>query len=645
MDTIDLAQFEQLKASGDLPSPKGAALAIIRLTQRDDTSMADLAHAVKSDPAFVGRLIKAANSARVGVGRPIASIQDALMVLGIPAVRSMALGFSLLSNFSSGNCRNFDYGRFWSRSLAFAVAIQELVKHTHAAPPEEAFSVGLLAHIGELALATIFPDDYAQVLAQHRAAPDKKLLDLEQAAFVMSHDGLSAAMMMDWGLPKVFAEPVFHQERPETASFAEGSRQNAMLWSLVLAGHIADICLAPDDQRRAMLPQLLLLGSRVSINADTLNALCDDVARQWREWGDMLNVRTSEVPPFADLSKPAPVPPLAGESQSAVPEASRMRVLVVDDDASMRALLRAMLQGAGHEVFEAVDGRQAFEMALDIQPQIMIVDWLMPSMDGIELTRAMRQTKAGRGIYILILTGLEEDDKLVEAFEAGVDDFMSKPLKPRLLAARLRAGQRVIMLQREIEHDREEIRHFAAELAVTNRRLQEVALTDALTGCPNRRYAMERLEQEWAACSRNKRPLSCMVIDVDAFKRINDDHGHDSGDIALKQIAAALKSGLRAQDVIARMGGDEFLVFCPDTDLASAAVCAERMRKAVESLPIPGGQGGVRSVSIGLAVREAGMENADALIKSADQGLYLAKQRGRNRVASVQRAERGASTA
>lgn len=642
MELIDLAQFEQLKATGDLPSPKGAALAIIRLTQRDDTSLADLAHAVKSDPAFVGRLIRAANTVHAGGRRPIASIQDALIVVGVPAVRSMALGFSLLSNFASGSCRNFDYPRFWSRSLALAVALQALVKHTHAAPPDEAFSVGLVAHIGELALATMFPDDYSRVLAQCQEA-GTGLLDLEQAAFVMTHDALSAAMMLDWGLPRVFVEPVFHHEKPEAASFQEGSRQHAMLWSLVLAGHIADICLAADRERRAMMPQLLRLGSSLAISGETLNSLCDDVAREWQEWGDMLNVQTSAVPPFEDLAKPAPKPEpsLDGIDRTS---AEGVRVLVVDDDAGMRAILKAMLSGAGHEVFEATDGRQAFEMALEIQPQIMIVDWLMPTMDGIELTRSMRQTKIGRGVYILILTGLEEDDKLVEAFEAGVDDFMSKPLKPRLLAARLRAGQRVIMLQREVERDREEIRHFAAELAVTNRRLQEVALTDALTGCPNRRYAIERLEQEWAACTRSKRPLSCMVIDVDCFKKINDGYGHDGGDAALKQIAAALKTGLRAQDVIARMGGDEFLVICPDTDLRSAATCAERMRKAVEALPVTSGDERLRgSVSIGLAVRDGSMANADALIKHADRSLYLAKQRGRNCVAMVQREKRPAS--
>lgn len=628
MNDIDLAKFDQLKAAGDLPSPKGAALAIIRLTQRDDVSMAGLARVVKSDPAFVARLIKAANAVRGGTGRPIASIQDSLIVLGIPAVRSMALGFSLLSNFSSGSCRNFDYQRFWSHSLVFAVALQALVKVTHAAPADEAFSVGLLAHIGELALATIFPEDYARLLAQLQESGGD-LLELEQRTFVMTHNALTAAMMLDWGLPRVFAEPVFHHEKPEGAEFAQGDRHNAMLWSLVMADRIADICLAADDQRRALMQQLLELGDRLAIDAETLVAMCDGVAREWREWGDLLNVKTAEVPAFEELSKPA---------ATAAAEGAGIRVLVVEDDPGMRTLLKAMLLGVGHEVFEAVDGQQGFEMALEIQPQIMIVDWLMPAMNGVELTRALRQTRTGRGVYILLLTGVEEDDKLVEAFEAGVDDFMLKPLKPRLLAARLRAGQRVVNLQQEVERDREEIRHFAAELAVTNRRLQEAALTDALTGFPNRRYVVERIEQEWAASTRNGRPLTCMVIDVDRFKAINDSHGHDVGDLVLKQTALALRSGLRTHDVISRLGGDEFLVICPDTDLAAALICAERMRLAVEALVVVADELRLRgSVSIGIAVRDATMGDADALIKCADRGVYLAKQRGRNRVAAVQR--------
>lgn len=638
MNQIDLAKFEQLKASGDLPSPKGVALAIIRLTQKDDTSLADLAHVVKSDPAFVGRLIKTANSVHAGGRRPIASIQDALIVLGIPAVRTLALGFSLLSGFRSGACRNFDYQRYWSRSLVFAVALQAVSSRTHAAAPDEAFSVGLLAHIGELALATIFPEDYSRMLGQLRETPTANLLELEQQTFVMTHNALTAAMLMDWGLPKVFTEPVFHHEQPESSGISEGSRQHALLWSLALADRIADVCLAADEERRALLPQLQLLGSRLAIESDDLNALCDKVAHDWQEWGSLLDVETSVLPPFEEMSKP-PAPPQfsAGTAPVGLDAAYRMRVLVVDDDPSMRSILRALLTGAGHEVFEANDGQQGFEMALDLRPQIMIVDWMMPEQDGIALTRSLRQTKLGRSVYILILTGIEDDNKLVEAFEAGVDDYMTKPLKPRVLAARLRAGQRVVKLQEEVERDREEIRHFAAELAVTNRRLQEAALTDSLTGLPNRRHAIERIQQEWAASTRNGRPLACMVVDVDRFKKINDSFGHDVGDRILREAAKALKSALRAQDLLCRMGGDEFLVICPDTDLPAALVCAERMRKAVESLQLDGGGQVYRgSVSIGIAVREASMADADALIKIADQGVYAAKQTGRNRLAALQ---------
>ena len=140
-----------------------------------------------------------------------------------------------------------------------------------------------------------------------------------------------------------------------------------------------------------------------------------------------------------------------------------------------------------------------------------------------------------------------------------------------------------------------------------------------------------------ASSLRSKRSLACMVVDLDAFKPINDRYGHDIGDIVLKQAAQALKRGLRTPDVVARMGGDEFLVICPDTSLAAAMACAERVRRSVESMVIPTGDLRVAStVSIGVAVRDEGMENADALVKCADQGLYLAKEKGRNCIAAYQ---------
>lgn len=664
--SIDVTKFEHLKASGDLPSPKGVALAIIRLIQQEESSMGDLARVIKTDPAFVGRLIKAANGLTGYNRRAIASVQEALMVLGLPAVRTLALGFSLLSSYRDGNCKGFDYDRYWTGCLVYALAMQAITQRTRVAAAEETFCLGLLARIGELALATLYPQDYGKVLQQTVEYRELSLVALEQRAFALTHRELTSAMLADWGLPRIFHEPAFFAEVPEESGYADGAREFVIVHSLHFASFIAEVFLAEEAERPHLMQQLFEIGARLAFDPVAINELCDGVVREWQAWGNLLELNTLAIPPFSELASRGEaiaaslaseakvragqlpvrtVEPAAEPAGGGLPNPltatpgmiQAMRVLIVDDDASMRALVRKVLETVGHQVLEASDGRAGMEMALEFQPQLMIVDWLMLQMNGLELTRALRQTKIGRSIYILIMTSLDDDDRLIEAFENGVDDFMNKPINPRVLAARLRAGQRVIRLQQELDRDREEIRRFAAELAVSNRRLQEVALTDSLTGFPNRRYAIERMQQEWSVSSRTRRPLSGMVIDVDQFKSYNDSHGHDVGDAVLRQVAASIKGALRAQDIVARTGGDEFLVICPDTGLDAALACAERVRFAVESGPLKtSGQLLEMSVSIGVATRDTVMTDPDALIKRADQALYLAKEKGRNCIMTAQ---------
>ena len=153
---IDMRRYAQLKAAGDLPSPRGVALAIIRLTQSSEVSLAELGRVIKGDPAFVGRLVKAANGLIAENRRAIVSVQEALMVLGLPAVRTLALGFSLLSSYRKGSCQGFDYQRFWSSALLMAIAMQALTQRVRVVAADEAFSLGLLARVGELALATLY---------------------------------------------------------------------------------------------------------------------------------------------------------------------------------------------------------------------------------------------------------------------------------------------------------------------------------------------------------------------------------------------------------------------------------------------------------------------------------------------------------
>jgi two-component system, cell cycle response regulator len=653
--SIDLSRFEQLKASGDLPSPKGVALAIMRLMQHDDVSMPELSRIIRTDPAFVGRLIKAANGL-IGYGRrPIASVQDALTVLGLPAVRTMALGFSLLTNYRSGSCTEFDYGRFWSTSLLAAVALQALSQRTRAAAPDETYCLGLLARVGELALATLYPQEYSRLLGVARAEGFCHLLEMETHEFAMNHAELGAAMLADWGMPRVFCEAAYNCASGVSGNAPEGSRDHVLTLSLAVARQMGDLCLAREAERPALLRRVLAAGSRLGFDEEVMTAMCDDIAREWMEWGALLNVQADHLPPFESLihadenaSEDEPVVAAAPSTtqvgdiviptHAQLPEPPpRLRVLLAEADDEVRTAARRVLLDSGYDVAEARDGYTATELALDFQPDMMLMAWQLQDASGQELVRTLRKTRIGRAIYVLALSERRDEDFMIEAYEAGVDAVVAKPINPRLLQARLKAACRLTSLHQEIEHDREEIRHFAAELAVSNRRLQEVALMDSLTGFPNRRFFSDRLIQEWASTSRTSRPLSCLMIDIDQFKTINDTYGHDVGDSVLRQVSAAIRQGLRSHDVVARTGGDEFLVMCPDTTLDAAVGCAERVRMAVERAEVVSGMLHLRiTISAGAATRNPSVVDTDALIKRADQGLYLAKQLGRNRVASVQ---------
>ncbi|MEC5386994.1 diguanylate cyclase [Uliginosibacterium sp. H3] len=661
---INTAHFEQLKASGDLPSPKGVALAIMRLTSQDDVSMAELARIIRTDPAFVGRLIKAANGV-IGYGRrPIASVQDALTVLGMPAIRTMALGFSLMTNYKSGACEAFDYADYWSSCLAAAVTTQAVCMRTRAAAPDETYCLGLLASVGELALATLYPKEYAEVLREVKAKPGLQIIELESRRFGMNHAELGAAMLADWGMPRVFTEAAYHSDGLGDCPFPDGSRERTLTEALMIARTMGELCLTAEAARPPVMRRLLQLGSRLSFDESSTVELCDGVAREWVEWGVLLNVKAEALPPFEQMRRqaaqvdevpaeqeapsdpvavkaPEPVAPVAEAIVrplvAPAPEPAGLSVLLASADEAASAALRQLLLNAGYKVAIVRDVSMAAEFALDYEPDIFVVDWALTDKGGEESIRAVRETRIGRGMFIVILSERRDEEFMVRAYGLGVDDVLSKPVSPRLLLARLEAGKRVTTMHSEIERDREEIRHFAAELAVSNRRLQEVAMMDPLTGFPNRRFFVDRLLQEWAASTRNKRPLSCVIVDVDNFRIINDTYGHEVGDSVLRQISTAMRDVLRSHDVVARTGGDEFLVMCPDTPLEAAQACAERLRAAVEGAEIVSGMLNLKlTVSVGLAARDASIGDTDALVRRAEQGLQTAKQAGRNRVSGVQ---------
>ena len=492
---ISHSKFEEIKAGGHLPSPKGVALQVIQLTHKDDVTNQEIAHAIKSDPALSGRIIKVANSHVAYQTRPVVSVVDAVAVLGLSSVRQLALGLSLMDGNRDGACKQFDYQRFWARSLLTAITAQNLVLHSGIGSAEEVFILGLLGQTGALALATAYPQKYGHVLDRNSrdavaANPDSDLAGLENAEFGFDHNQLTRAMVTDWGMPRVFQEIALHHEEPGQSGFAEGGRDWRLLNVLHIADYFSRVCFAREQHRRKMVSKLILIATRMGVELDALAKLGDKSVGEWREWCKLCGIRPVEMPPFASLLEAVPLTPdmLDMEDKLPVGKATvyNLRILLVEDDRAVLLLLKTLLENAGHTVATARNGVEALSLIEKSMPQLIITDWIMPGMDGIEFCKAVRQNPAWRNIYVFIMTSQESTDRLVEAFEAGANDYMTKPINPKVLGARLRAGQRVVQLQEEMEFDRQQLHKFADELAAFNHRLRksDVSMRAILNNSP-----------------------------------------------------------------------------------------------------------------------------------------------------------------
>jgi two-component system, cell cycle response regulator len=309
------------------------------------------------------------------------------------------------------------------------------------------------------------------------------------------------------------------------------------------------------------------------------------------------------------------------------------RVLVVDDDPDMLKLLSIFLTRADYEVLTTTSGEAALGVLHREGPPIVVSDWSMPGMSGLELCLAIRSSEAMGFVYIIMVTAHTDKGRVVEALEAGANDFLTKPFHHQELLARLNAGMRIITLEADLKREQRELHKVNAEMAILNSKLELAATIDDLTGLANRREAMNQLRLLWASSLRQGQPLSCVMMDIDHFKHCNDTHGHEAGDTVLRQTSKLFNRCARAGELVSRIGGEEFLVLCPNATGATAAQAAERFRAVVESNVIHLGQDMLRiTISAGVAERSDEMTTVEALLKSADQALYIAKHAGRNRV-------------
>ena len=622
-------QLDELKLTGSLPSPTGVGLALLKLTEGEDYALDDITRTIQSDPALTGRIIKLANSSAHGGLEPISTAAEAAMRLGVNSVRNLALGFTLVSGNRTGACRGFDYRSYWSDSLAMAVCCQELAQVLNSCPTTDAFTCGLLSDMGSLALASIHPDRYAVLLETALREGSRPLIDLEREDLDLDHRELCGAMLRDWRLPESFA---FAVENFESGHFDEAPSKTAQNLTHVLdfAQRLLRLGVLRDDWDAASTEEKLSsLREEMGLDEAEAKQLGGSVRASYKEWGALLRIPTGIREPHKGSAS------AEGATTAGSKPRAGLRILAVDDDPVSLRLLEHHLLRDGHEVVKATDGKAALELALKANPQMVVTDWMMPEMTGIELCKALRRTKEGRAIYVLLLTGREDEDRVVEGFNAGADEYVVKPFNPKILLARVGAGQRMIEMREQSERDRQQRERQVAEMAVLNRKLKAAAMTDVLTRLPNRRYAMRRLEADLASAQRSGQDLTLIGIDIDKFKLVNDQHGHDVGDRVLQEVASVLRHETRKGDVVCRLGGEEFLVVCSNCNRDVGHATAERIREAVEEHVIGGGFDRAVTISLGVASLSEGAKTVDELLKSSDERVYHSKNGGRNRVTST----------
>ena len=298
-----------------------------------------------------------------------------------------------------------------------------------------------------------------------------------------------------------------------------------------------------------------------------------------------------------------------------------MKILIADDDPNVRTLLHTLVNRFGYDV-ESVDNGTAAWRALERSdaPQLVILDWFMPGMSGPEICRKVRQRSHAPYVYIILLTGMDTLHHQVEGMEAGADDYIGKPFHAEQLRARLRAGQRILELQRE--------------LLVAQKALEVRATHDGLTGLWSHAAILDRLAEELSRAEREMASLGVIFLDIDHFKQVNDSYGHTVGDQVLKEAARRMTLAVRSYDMLGRYGGEEFLIIAPGCDAQATVQLAERVSREVTATPVMIPNGSITvTVSAGVTAVTGGNKiDSGLILERSDRALYHAKRAGRNRV-------------
>jgi diguanylate cyclase (GGDEF)-like protein len=498
----------KILSSSELPTLPTVASQLISLTAREDATLADIAELVARDISLSAKILKVSNSAFYSFPQQIGSIQQAVSILGMNAVRSLVLSFSFLSIRGGKTPSRFDFKKFWTKSLASAVATKLILEKVRGVEAEEGFVSGLLQNLGELILAKTFPGDYETVL-QTMEEPGRENLAEEESTFGADHTFVGTHVAKNWGFPEALLAPIEYHHEPEKYSGG-----NAAIRSTIRAVYLSDLL---------------------------VNILFSDKPESYHK---------------RFQKEAAKLLGLTGEAIESILEQFHIRVK---------------------------EAATYFDLK-------------------IQSTKSVQEILQEANIR-LSLINLDYDQMNKQLIQAKIN-----------------------------------LENLTRELEEKNRILDNLANVDGLTGVFNHRYFQYALDQEINRSTRHGTSISLLFIDIDYFKKFNDTYGHQVGDFVLVEFARTIQANIRQYDILARYGGEEFVVILPETSTEEALVVAEKLRNIIEMTPFRDNREEYRvTASFGQACSKPGVEdnfNRDILVSKADQALYEAKEKGRNRVAA-----------
>jgi diguanylate cyclase (GGDEF)-like protein len=500
--------LQTILSSSELPTLPTVASKLISLTAKEDATLADIGELVSRDISLSAKILKVSNSAFYSFSQQIGSIQQAVSILGMNAVRSLVLSFSFLNIKGGKTASRFQFEKFWEKSLASAVAARLILEKTKGVDPEEGFVSGLLQNLGELILARTFPVEYDKVL-QEIDENQRNTCVAEQSVFAADHTLIGTKVARSWGFPESLLAPIEFHHDPE-----KYTGNNAPIRTTVRAVYLSD---------------------------------------------HLTNILFSNKPEMAHKTfqkEAAKLLGLTGEAIESILEQYHMRVKEAGTYFNLK----------------------------------------------IQSTKSVQEILQEANIR-LSLINLDYDQMNKQLIQAKIN-----------------------------------LENLTVELQEKNKLLSNLANIDGLTGINNHRFFQTALDQEINRATRHASSLSLLFIDIDHFKKFNDTYGHQVGDFVLAQFAKTIRENIRQYDILARYGGEEFVVILPETNSEAALVVAEKLRAAIENTIFRDTREEYHvTASFGQACGRPAVEDEftkDTLISQADQALYEAKEKGRNRVIS-----------